>query len=219
MDKSKIIEQVKQLISDSKDRKFTQSVDMLVNLKHLNMKKQDERVEFFHGLPKGRGKDVKVCALIDQSLKDSADAAGVDYIMVTEFADYKANKRKAVQLARKYDYFIAQANLMGQVATNFGRVFGARGKMPNPKAGCVVPPKGNVGPVVERLKSTVKIAAKIQPVCQFTVGTTAMSAEDLAENIASCYDATVHHLPQEMNNLKNAMIKLTMSKAVILGDE
>src|SRR3989344_2833154 len=210
MEKSKVIETLKQLQSQATERKFAQTYDMIVNLKGIDLKKTDQKVEFFHALPRGRGRDVKICALVGMELKDSAQNAKVDFLLNNQFDDHK-DKKKATKLAEKYDYFIAQANLMGPVATAFGRVFGSRGKMPNPKAGCVVGPKTNIEPVVEKLKSTVKIAAKTQTVCQFPVGTTNMSLEDVAENIVSSYEALIHHLPQEQNNVKNVLVKLTMS--------
>lgn len=218
MEKSKVIETLKALQSEAQERKFAQTYDMIVNLKGIDLKKTDQKVEFFHTLPKGRGREVKICALIGIELKDSAVNAEVDYILNNQFEDHK-DKKKATILAQKYDYFIAQANLMGPVATSFGRVFGSRGKMPNPKAGCVVGPKANIEPVAEKLKSTVKIAAKTQTVCQFPVGTTTMSLEDVAENIVSSYEALIHHLPQEQNNVKNVLVKLTMSKAVVVGEK
>ncbi|MFA6088501.1 MAG: hypothetical protein WC755_01430 [Candidatus Woesearchaeota archaeon] len=219
MDKSKVVEKVKELFTHVSEKKFVQTVDMIVNLKGINLKKPDEKVDFYQTLPKGKGKEITVCALIGPELKESAEKAKVDFILLEEFAKYSAEKKKAVALAQKYNFFIAQANLMGQVATNFGKVFGSRGRMPNPKAGCVVPPKTNLDPIVSKLRTTIRIVTKAQTTCQFPVGTTKMSPEDVAENIVTCYEAILHHLAQGKNNMKNASIKLTMSKSILLGDE
>lgn len=217
MDNSKVVEKLNELMKSAKERKFVQTVDLIVNLKNVNLKKQEEKVDFYHQIPKGKGKEIKVCALIGAESKDSAEKAGVDYILLDDFKNY-SEKRKAVLLANKYDFFISQANLMGQVATAFGRVFGTRGKMPNPKAGCVFPPKANLEPLVAKLKNTIRVITKVQPTCQIAVGNTDMKAEDIAENIVSCYSAILHHLPLEKNNLKSVMVKLTMSKPINLGD-
>ena len=80
-------------------------------------------------------------------LKKSLDAAFETH----DFDQFKDNASKIKKLAGEYDFFVAQANIMPQVATVFGKVLGPRGKMPNPKAGCVVPPKSQLGPLKERL--------------------------------------------------------------------
>jgi large subunit ribosomal protein L1 len=216
MDNSKVVEKLNELMKSAKERKFVQTFDLIINLKGLNLKKPDEKVDFYQIIPKSRGKEIKICALIGGESKEAAEKAGIDMILVDDFKNY-SEKRKAVALARKYDYFIAQANLMGQIATAFGRVFGVRGKMPNPKAGCVFPPKANLEPLVAKLKKTVRVVTKSQLVCQVSVGNTKMDLNDVADNIISIYDGTIHHLPQEKNNLRNIKVKLTMSKSVDLG--
>jgi ribosomal protein L1 len=106
---------------------------------------------------------------------------------------------------------------MGLVAGTFGRVFGPRGKMPNPKAGCVVPPKkGVLAPLYERLQKTVKVSARKFPVVQLTVGKMDMDDEQLAENIVYFYDQIEHHLPKERHNIKGALLKFSMSAPVKL---
>jgi large subunit ribosomal protein L1 len=217
MDNSKVVEKVKELLVHAKERKFKQTVDLMINLRHINLKKQDEKVDFYHTLPKGKGKDITICAFIGGESKEMAEKTKIDYILLDDFKNY-SEKKKVVALAQKYDFFLAQANLMSAVATNFGKVLGVRGKMPNPKAGCVFPPKTNFEPLVAKLKTTIRIITKAQPTCQIAVGTTEMSAEDIAANIVSCYEAVLHHLPQEKNNLKNVKIKLTMSPSIDLGD-
>lgn len=217
MDNSKIVEKLSELLKLGKERKFAQTFDLIINLKHINLKKPTDKVDFYQILPKGKGKEIKICALIGAESKEMAEKAKIDYILVDDFASY-SEKKKAVALAEKYDFFLAQANLMSAVATNFGKVLGVRGKMPNPKAGCVVPPKANFDPIVSKLKNTIRIITKTQAVCQIPVGNTKMDLNDVAQNIAACYEAVIHHLPQEKNNLKNVKIKLTMSPSVDLGD-
>jgi large subunit ribosomal protein L1 len=103
-----------------------------------------------------------------------------------------------------------------QVATVFGRVLGPRGKMPNPKAGCVVPPKAALKPLVERLQKTVRVQAKKDPVVHLLVGREDMAEATLVDNITFLYSQVQSHLPAEGNNIRNAIVKLSMGKPVKL---
>lgn len=124
------------------------------------------------------------------------------------------DKKAVKKLAAEYDFFIAQANIMPKVATVFGRVLGPRGKMPNPKAGCVVPPKASLAPLYEKLQNMVRIKAKDKPIVMAVVGDQSLKDEELADNILYAYNQIAHHLPKEEHNIKDAFIKLTMSKPV-----
>ena len=215
MNKKEIITALKSMREGAKERKFDQAVELITNLKEINLKNPDEQVEFFTTVPKHHTKN-KICAIVGGELEADAKKT-VDFTVTqSELDTYMKDKKAAKKLAGEYDFFIAQANLMGRVAGAFGRVLGPRGKMPNPKAGCVVPPKGALGPLYERLQNTVKVSAKKFPVIQMKVGAQSMSDEDIAENVLYFYDQIVHHLPKERHNIRSVMIKFTMGKPVKL---
>lgn len=213
LEKAKILDVIKKLKADSPKRKFKQNLDVIVTLQGLNLKKPEEQVEFFAILPHGRGKPAKICALIGPELKEEATKVCDKVILQQEFSDY-ADKKKAKKLAVEYDYFIAQANIMGQIAGAFGKIFGPRGKMPNPKAGCVVPPKGALKPLYDKLQKTLKVSAKTQLQMQCRIGNEEETDAQLAENVESLLSQIIQHMPQHENNLKAVYMKLTMSKPV-----
>lgn len=195
------------------ERKFTQSYDLLYALKELNLKKPEEQVDFYMQLPNNVGKK-KVCALVGPELVDDAKKVCDTVIALDDFSSY--DKKKMKKVASEHDWFIGQANIMPKIAASWGRVLGPRAKMPNPKAGCIVPPKTSLEPLYERLQSTVRVEVKKQPNIQVMVGTQKMDEEKVIENILAVHNQVVHHLPREENNLKNTMLKLTMSKPVKL---
>lgn len=195
-------------------RKFTQSFDLLVALKDLNLKNPDEQVEFFTQLPNGTGKKVKVCALVGPEMVEDAKAVADKVVAQADFAALK--KQDVKKIASEYDFFLGQANIMPKIAQSFGRVLGPRGKMPNPKSGCIVPPKAPLKPLYDRLQKTVKISVKKQPNIQLMVGKQDMKPEEIAQNIMLAYDQIIHHLPKEHNNIKSVYLKLTMSKPIKL---
>ncbi len=213
LEKAKIVDTVKKLKADSKKRKFKQNIDVIITLQGLNLKKPDEQVEFFAALPHIRGKPAKVCALIGPELKEEATKVCDKVILQQEFVEY-ADKKKAKKLACEYDYFIAQANIMAQIASSFGKIFGPRGKMPNPKAGCVVPPKAALKPLYDKLQKTLKVSAKTQLHIQSRIGNEEDSDAQLVENIESLYNQVAQHLPNHDKNIKHVFLKLTMSKPI-----
>ncbi|MFH1506355.1 MAG: 50S ribosomal protein L1 [archaeon] len=212
MNKKEVLDALKKLKKDSKERKFKQSVDLIINFRDLDLKKPDHQVEFFANLHHDRGKKIKICAFSAQELADEAKKHCDTVIMQGDFEAYKKEPKKAKKLANDHDFFIAQANIMPQVAATFGRVLGIRGKMPNPKAGMIVPPKTTLAPVVKRLQNTMKISAKKVPIVQVRIGNEEQTDDILADNVMTIYDQIIHHLPRERHNIKNAYLKLTMGK-------
>ena len=165
-------------------------------------------------LSKPKGKKTKVCALVGPELGDQAKKVMDTVVMQSEFDKYAKDKKIAKKLATDNDYFVAQANIMPKIATAFGRVFGPKGKMPNPKAGCIVPPNANLNIIYDKLQKTIKISGKKAPLVQTIVGNEDSSDEDLIENIKFVYNNLTHHLPQGDNNVKSIYVKYSMGKPV-----
>jgi large subunit ribosomal protein L1 len=212
MDKKQVIEAIKKARESPKKRKFSQSIDLIINLKEFDTKRE-AKVEDFIALPNGRGKDAKVCGLVGLEMKNMiGDFDKV--IMINDFGKY-TNPRKARKLARSYDFFIGQAELMPQIAKSFGKYFGPIGKMPNPKGGQIVPSKIlNLTPILQRLKKTSKITVAKVPIASCRIGDEKMDNEKLAENIVFAIDHIEHALPRGKANIKNIIIKTTMGAPV-----
>lgn|SRR3989338_588500 len=215
MDKNKLISTIKELKEKSSKRNFKQTFDLIVNLKELDMKKPEHQVDFFATLQHPR-KKIKVCAFVGPELLEDARNSCDLAISQDEFEKYAKDKKLAKKLAREYDFFIAQANIMAPVATAFGRVLGPKGKMPNPKAGCVVPPKTSLRPLYEKLQKTIRISAKKDPIIQIAIGKEDGNEDEITDNVLTIYDQLIHHLINEKNNIKNVLLKLTMSKPIKL---
>lgn len=198
-------------------RKFKQTYDLIINLRGINLKNNEQQLDFYVPLHFSKGKKTKVCALVGPELKEQASKLCDTTLLVDDFDAYAKDKKLAKKLARSHDYFIAQATIMPKVATAFGRVLGPRGKMPNPKAGCVVPPNANLTPLYERLQKMARVIAKTTPVIQVPVGTEGMPDAEVADNILNIYNQVLHHVPNEKQNIGSMFIKLTMGKSVPLG--
>ncbi len=216
MDKEQILATLKKLREISPKRNFKQSLDIILNLRGLDLKKPEHQVNMFVALPYGTGKKISVCAFVDSDMEPKAKEACDETITLEQFERFKL-KSVVKKLAAKYDVFIAQASIMPKVATVFGRYLGPRGKMPNPKMGGVLAPNANLKQLCERLQKTVYLITKNEPTVKCRVGNEDSKDEEIAENVAAVYSSVVSKLPNDVQNVKSTMIKLTMGPALAVG--
>ncbi|MBI2667774.1 50S ribosomal protein L1 [Candidatus Woesearchaeota archaeon] len=214
MDKNLVLAKLKELKEKSKKRKFSQSIDLIINLKQLDIKKQENKIDLFIQIPNGKGKKVKICGLVDKELvKESKD--NLDHTITRE--EFQSlNIKQIKKIAQEFDFFIAQANIMNDVAKFFGKTLGPKGKMPNPKAGCVAPIGTSLKPMKERLEKTIRIQTKNEAIIKAMVGKEAMDDNEIADNIMAAYNSLLSALPQEKNNIQSVLIKLTMGNPIRL---
>jgi len=205
-----ILEAVKEAKEQAKPRNFTQSVDIIMNIKDLDVKKPENRFDEEVTLPNGRGKDVVIAFIADGELAVQAKNAGIDLVVTKEgLEELGKDRKKAKKLANSTDFFVAQADMMPLVGRFLGPVLGPRKKMPKP-----VPASAKAEPIIERLKSTVKIGVKDQASIQTLVGTQDMSDEEIAENIESVLAILDRNLEKGRNQVKSMFIKTTMGSVV-----
>ena len=76
--------------------------------------------------------------------------------------------------------------------------------------------RANLEPLVKRLGQTVRLQAKKASNMQCMIGKDTQSDDEIVANILAVYNTVVKQLPNEMQNIKNVALKLTMSKPVKL---
>ena len=211
MEKQDILKTLKDLRERSPKRKFSQSVDLLINLQNLDLKKPEHKVDLYLQLPHPIGKKRKICGIVDSQLAPQARKFFDTVILKEDFPKWQNNKKEQRNLSNSHDFFVAQVELMAQTAATFGKVLGARGKMPNPKAGCVIPSNvPNLEPLVNKLQATIRLQTKSELSVKTSVGTDSMKDDELADNILAAYNTLLSKLPQDRNNIKYTGVKLTM---------
>jgi large subunit ribosomal protein L1 len=215
--KEDFVNALKQLKETSPKRKFAQSVDLILNLKELDLKKPEEQLDVWVPLAHVKGKPKRIAALVGPELAEQAKGACDMVITHDQFKAYEGKKKDIRTLAKKNDLFIAQVNIMPDVARYFGRVLGPRGKMPNPKGGCVVPANANLKVVTEKLRRTLHVVAKTQMSAKCSVGKEDMTDDQLIENIMAVFDTVIRALPQGQNNIKNILLKHSMGAPLKVG--
>ncbi|MDI3475028.1 MAG: large subunit ribosomal protein [Thermococcaceae archaeon] len=209
-DRQKLVEAVKEAKARAKPRNFTQTVEMAVNLKDIDLRKPENRFKLEVVLPHGRGKEPKIAVIADGAVAEAAKKLGLDVISGEELEELAKSPRQARKIAKKYDFFIAAAPLMPKIGRYLGRYLGPRNKMPQ-----VVPPTmTNLEPIVEKLKRTVRVQLKNNPVVHAPIGTEDMEDEKLAENAEAVLNAIINKLERGENQVKSVYIKTTMGPAV-----
>ncbi len=203
------------LKSSSEKKKFIQGVDLIVNLKNLDLKQNDQQVDLFIQLPHPRGKKTKIACFCGPELAANAKQNCDLAITLDQFPQY--DKKKIKKIASEYDFFLAQANIMPEVAKVFGRVLGPRNKMPNPKAGAVVAPTANIKALVEKFSKTVRVMAKSQMNAKALIAKENQPENEILDNAFFIYESLKKSLPQEDNNIKSVLLKYTMSKPIPVG--
>lgn len=184
-------------------RKFNQSVDLVINLKNFDVRR--DSLNTFLQIPFPYA-EKKICAFIDKPNK------AFDFCITKADFDKWQDKKEIKKLAKKYDFFISIPQLMQLVATKFGRVLGPQGKMPSPQLGLLVSQDENsINQMIEKLRKTARIKAK-EPSIKVAVGKEDMETEKIAKNAEAVYHAVVNALPRKKENIKSIMIKLTMGK-------
>lgn len=211
MVEEKIVDAVKAARKGAKKRNFRQSFDIAVNLKNVDLKKPEEKVKTEVTLPNPVDKKIKI-GVFANVLIPQVKKYAEDVVLITkdEIEKYGKDRKAARALANSCIAFVAEAPLMPQVARRLGPVLAVRGKMPKP----VPPTIKDIGPVLKRAKSSVKLATKDTPVVHCRIGTEGMDDEKVAENASTVIDAVTTALPKGKDQIKNVYIKVTMGKAV-----
>ncbi|MEM5784249.1 MAG: 50S ribosomal protein L1 [Candidatus Aenigmatarchaeota archaeon] len=197
---------LEELKKTSIKRNFVQSIDLIISLKNLDLKKPENRIKAEISIPV-QFKPNKIGIFADTlipKVKELGDS--VILIRKEEIESYGKNKRLAKKLAKQCNSFIAEPNLMASIGKNLGPILAPRNKMPKP-----IPPNiTDLKPIVEREKSLIKIFVKDSPVIQCSVGKENMKNEDIIQNIKAIIDNIEAILPNGKENIKNIYLKLTM---------
>ena len=203
-----IVEAVKKLKESNKEneRKFTQTVDLVVNLKNIDLNIPKNRIDEDIKLPKGRGSKAKIALFASGELAEKSKDIVDFLIKPEEINDYADNKKAFKKIADTHDFFIAEAPLMPTIGKTLGTVLGPRGKMPKP-----VPPAADLTDMVNNLRDTVKVRSKTNSTFHTVVGNEEMADEDIAENIQVIMKRLEGTLERGKINIRSAFIKSTMS--------
>ena len=205
-----LIGAVKMARAASPQRKFRQTVEIQIALKEIDPKKPEGKIAEEVVLPHYPGAPKNIIAFADGELARKAREAGaVQVLGKAEIVELQKNRQQVKKLSEKFDFSIAQADLMVLIGKSLGPVLGTRGKMPKP-----IPPTADPAPIMERMKKSVRIATKEQLAINAKIGVESMSDEQLAANAKAILDAVERKLGGDLSKVASIKIKTTMGKPV-----
>ena len=153
-----------------KERKFTETVDVAINLRDVDLQNPQKRIDDELALPHGRGRPARVGVFARTELAEKAKAHADLLITPEELGDLANDKRRARKVVDGIDYFVAEVSMMADIGKLLGVVLGPRGKMPRPG-----PPTADIARVIDGLRNLVVLRARDRPTFHVPIGTVARS--------------------------------------------
>lgn len=183
-------------------KKFLQGVDLIINLKNFDPKK--ESVNVFVPV-NHKVKEKKIMALLTKR------TGIIDSLTKLDFEKYK-DKKQIKSLIKKYDFFIASAPVMPAVASTFGKYLGPAGKMPSPQLGVLMQEDdASIKNLLEKISKTIRVKSKDASL-KVLVAKEGMKDSEIVENAEAVLNSVINALPRKKEQIKSVLIKFTMSK-------
>ncbi|MEE8528804.1 MAG: 50S ribosomal protein L1 [Gammaproteobacteria bacterium] len=202
------VEEALSLVKELATSKFTESVDVSVNL-GVDPRKSDQVVRGSTVLPNGMGKTVRVAVFAQGEQAEKAKSAGADIVGFEDLAE----RVKGGELG--FDTVIATPDAM-KVVGKLGQILGPRGLMPNPKVGTVT---ADVETAVKNAKAgQVKYRTDKAGTIHCPIGTVNFEIAALKENLAALISDLQKAKPAAAKGvyMKKLTVSSTMGPGVII---
>jgi large subunit ribosomal protein L1 len=204
-----LLQAVEKAKVQSGKRNFIQSIELIINLRDIDLKKTENRFQELIELPHNV-EEKRLCIIASGEMALNARRAGADLVLQrTELEDLANDKKRQKELANQYDFFIAEASLMPLVGRVLGATLGPRGKMPTP-----VSPNADIADQMEKHRNMVLIRLRNQPVIHSKVGTEMTSNEEIVDNMNAILDRIEPRLKRGINSISSIYLKSTMGSPV-----
>ncbi|WP_267639533.1 50S ribosomal protein L1 [Haloarchaeobius amylolyticus] len=204
-----IVDAVSRALEDAPERNFRETVDLAINLRDLDLNDPSQRVDESVVLPSGTGQETQIVVFAEGETGLRAEDVADEVFSGDELADLGDDDDRAKDLADETDFFIAQEDMMQDVARHLGTILGPRGKMPTPLG-----LDEDVVETVNRMKNTVQLRSRDRRTFHTRVGAEDMSADDIADNIDVIIRRLHANLEKGPLNVDSIYVKTTMGPSV-----
>ncbi|TFG12526.1 MAG: 50S ribosomal protein L1 [Promethearchaeota archaeon] len=207
-----------------KTRNFDESIDLIINVKDVNLNDPKQRIDKELILPNNliTSDTPNVCVVASDEILLEAKNLGLDTLENDDLVKLNNEEKKSKKkFVKKYDFFIVEDKMMPNIARYLARFLGPLGKMPKPFPsgyGIVSNPE-DLKVAVERYLKTIRVQLKKQPIIQVKVGKKSMDKQKVFENVKTVVNYVADQMPHKYNNLKSMYLKTTMGKPVKVDEE
>ena len=205
-------------------RKFDESIDLIINIKDINLNDPKNRIdkEIILSNEVITGDNPNICVIASDEILLEAKKLGLDTIDSNGLVNINNEEKKfKKKFAKKYDYFVVEDKMMRDVARYLARFLGPVGKMPKPfpTGYGIISSPDDLKVAHERYKKTIRVQMKKQPIIFVKIGKKSMDQEKLYENMKTVINFIADKMPHKFNNFKSMYLKTTMGKPVKVTDQ
>ena len=209
---------------EDKTRNFDESIDLIINVKDLNLNDPKQRIDKELILPNKifTSNTPNVCVIASDEILLEAKNLGLDTLDNNELVKLNNEEKKyKKKFVKKYDFFIVEDKMMPNIARYLARFLGPLGKMPKPFPsgyGIVSSPE-DLSVAVDRYLKVIRVQLKKQPIIQVKVGKKSMDKQKVFENVKTVVNYVADQMPHKYNNLRSMYLKTTMGKPVKIDED
>ncbi|MDO8537333.1 MAG: hypothetical protein Q7S21_00450 [archaeon] len=220
MNKQNVLTTIQKVRDQSQKRKFEQSVDLIVNFKGIDFKKEQNRIDTNVNMPFGSGKtESKALVFVrDKHFAEQLKDKVQKIVLEDEIEALAKSKKEVQQILEEYNVLLAEGPVILTVAKFLGQQLAPKGKMPKPVQANI----REVESIISSMGSSVRITnkkGKFMPLVNLSVGKETMKDEQLAENTLAVYNAILSALNNNTQSIKSVILKTTMGPAVKITED
>eukprot|EP00536_Pseudo-nitzschia_multiseries_P013666 jgi/Psemu1/310164/fgenesh1_kg.599_\ len=191
-----------------KKRNFVETVEAQISLKNYDPVR-DKRFSGTFKLPTVPRPNLKCCVLGNAAHCEQADRIGVDHMSVEDLKKLNKNKKLVKKLAKKYDFFMASANMIKQIPRLLGPGLTKAGKFPTLIAG-----GDDMQEKIDEVKATIKFQMKKVMCLNVAVGNVGQDAKEIIVNTQLSANFLASLLKKQWQNIGGIYLKSTMSPSI-----
>ncbi|MFX1455793.1 MAG: hypothetical protein ACFFDB_10505 [Promethearchaeota archaeon] len=207
-----------------KVRKFDETIDLIINVKDVNLNDPKNRIDkeiilshevISDDLP-------NVCVIASDEILIEAKKIGIDTLDAEGLVNLNNEEKKyKKKFAKKYDFFIVESKMMRDVARYLARFLGPLGKMPKPfpSGYGIISNPDDLNIALDRYRKVIRIQMKKQPIIFAKIGKKSMDSDKLFENIKTVVNYIADQMPHKFNNFKSMYLKSTMGHPCKVDEE
>lgn len=218
MNKNDFSVALQKMRDSSKQRKFTQSIELMINLKGLDFKKPENQLDLKVAMPFATGRERGKVLVFAKSKGFAEEIKGKADKVVMESDIQGLTKKDVSQIIEEFDVLLAEGPVMLTVGKFLGQQLAPKNKMPRP----IQPNVSQIESALSEMSSVTRVTnkkGKPMPVLQVVIGNEKMQDAQLSANAFAVFDAVLNAVPGKTQSIKSVFLKETMGPAIKVGEK